>query len=92
MTEVDNNKIKTLIHRIGLLNNLTDSEVSSIVYSQFRFTKDTIKNMQIEELNDEDVDKLKKTFYYKYIGKFYTTSDIIKRKLKTNIKKEEEDE
>lgn len=92
MTEVDNNKIKTLIHRIGLLNNLTDAEVSSIVYSQFRFTKDTIKNMQIEELNDEDVDKLKKTFYYKYIGKFYTTSDIIKRKLKTNIKKEEEDE
>lgn len=92
MNEVDNNKIKTLIHRIGLLNNLTDAEVSSIVYSQFRFTKDTIKNMQIEELNDEDVDKLKKTFYYKYIGKFYTTSDIIKRKLKTNIKKEEENE
>lgn len=92
MNEVDNNKIKTLIHRIGLLNNLTDAEVSSIVYSQFRFTKDTIKNMQIEGLNDENVDKLKKTFYYKYIGKFYTTSDIIKRKLKTNIKKEEEDE
>ena len=47
---------------------------------------------QIEGLNDEDVNKLKKTFYYKYIGKFYTTSDIIKRKLKTNIKKEEGNE
>ena len=78
--EIYDKKIKDLIHRIGLLNNLTDDQVKNIVESQFRFTYEIIKNMSLENLTDEDIDNLKKTFYYKYLGKLYTTNNIIKRK------------
>lgn len=90
--EINDRKVKTIIHRIGLLNNLTDNEVRNIVESQFRFTYETIKNISLDDLSEEEVENLKKTFYYKYLGKLYTTTDIITRyKNKINLKQEEED-
>jgi hypothetical protein len=90
--EINEKKVKDLIHSIGLKNNLTDEQVRNIVESQFRFTYETIKNIPIEELSNEEVTNLKKTFYYKYLGKLYTTEDIIrKQKEKINKNQKEED-
>lgn len=77
--EISAKKIKDIIHSIGLLNNLTDDEVRKIVESQFRFTYETIKNMSFDNLTDDEIDNLRKTFYYKYLGKLFTSSDVIKR-------------
>jgi hypothetical protein len=79
--EIYDKKVKDLIHKIGLVNNLTDEQVKNIVESQFRFTYETIKNIPLEDLSEEDVEELKKTFYFKYLGKLYTTNEIIKRKI-----------
>lgn len=77
--EINAKKVKDIIHSIGLLNNLTDDEVRKIVESQFRFTYETIKKMSFENLTDDEIDNLRKTFYYKYLGKLFTSSDVIKR-------------
>ena len=39
-------KVKDLIHKIGLINNLTDEQVKNIVESQFRFTYEIIKSFR----------------------------------------------
>ena len=79
--EINEKKVKDLIHKIGLVNNLTDEQVKNIVESQFRFTYEIIKNTPLDELSEEEINKLKKTFYFKYLGKLYTTEEIIKRKI-----------
>lgn len=93
MNKVDEKKIKDVIHTIGLNNYLVDSEIKKIVESQFRFTYDTIRNLPVEEKTDEELDKLKTNFTYKYLGKLYTSSDIIRRQqLKNNILKQKKNE
>lgn len=77
--EINAKKVKDIIHSVGLVNNLTDDEVRKIVESQFRFTYETIKNMSFENLTDDEIEDLRKTFYYKYLGKLFTNSDVIKR-------------
>jgi hypothetical protein len=79
--EINEKKVKDLIHKIGLVNNLTDEQVKNIVESQFRFTYEIIKNISLDELSEEEIKELKKTFYFKYLGKLYTTEEIIKRKI-----------
>jgi len=72
-------KVEDAIHSIGLMNNLTDKQVKDIVESQFRFTYETIKGLDIEKLTEEEIDNLKTNFYYKYLGKLYTNSEVIRR-------------
>lgn len=89
MNESAEKKIKKLIHTIGLNNNLQDEEVKQIIEAQFRFTYETIRNLEFENLTDEEIDSLKKTFYYKYIGKLFTNSIVINRVKKSiEIRKE----
>lgn len=93
MNKVDEKKIKDVIHSIGLNNYLVDSEIKKIVESQFRFTYEKIRSLDIEDLTDEELDKLKTNFTYKYLGKIYTSADIIRRQqLKNNILKEKKNE
>lgn len=93
MNKIDEKKIKDIIHSIGLNNYLVDNEIKKIVESQFRFTYEKIRSLNIEDLTDEELDKLKTNFTYKYLGKIYTSSDIIRRQqLKNNILKEKKNE
>ena len=77
--EIDERKVAEIIHSIGLNNNLMDAQTREIVESQFRFTYKTIKAMSLSELTNEEIDELKTNFYYKYIGKVYTNSEVITR-------------
>lgn len=78
MNKINEKKVNDIIHTIGLNNNLTDSQVREIIESQFRFTYKTIRTLQLSGLTDEEIDNLKTNFYYKYIGKLYTNSEVIK--------------
>lgn len=87
MKKIHDKKVNDIIHNIGLNNNLKDSEVKDIIESQFRFTYETIKNMNIDDLSDEEIDKLKTNFFYKYLGKVYTNSNVVNNyKLKIEIR------
>lgn len=85
MSKSDEEKIKQLIHRIGLKYNLRDDDVRKIFESQFRFTYDTIRELELKDLTEEELEELKTNFQYKYIGKLY----INKQTLKNKWKKEE---
>lgn len=82
MDKKDEVQVNKLIHRIGLKYNLKDSDVKSILESQFRFTYETIKELELSELTDEELEELKTNFQYKYIGKLYINKDILKNKIK----------
>jgi hypothetical protein len=77
--EIDERKVADIIHTVGLNNNLMDSQIREIVESQFRFTYKTIKAMSLSTMTDEEIDELKTNFYYKYLGKVYTNSEVITR-------------
>lgn len=79
MSNLDNAKIKKLIHSIGLNNNLSDSEVKKIVESQFEFTYNTIINIELEKSQEETLDDIKTNFIYKYLGKLHTNKDVINK-------------
>ena len=72
MININKIKIDTLIHSIGLKYNLPDSEVREIVESQFEFTLEKMKELDLSTLETpEDLSPLKTTFLYKTLGKLY---------------------
>lgn len=77
MNKSDEQKVNDLIHRIGLKNNLRDSEVKEIIESQFRFTYDTIRSL---DLTEKQIEEIKTNFIYKYLGKFYIDNKTFKIK------------
>ncbi len=93
MNKIDEKKVKDLIHTIGLLNNMSDKDVKDVVESQFRFTCEVIKKLSFDNLTEEEINNLKTNFYFKYLGKLHTSSDIINRqKRKEEIIKEKQNE
>lgn len=90
MTESDKIKIKKLMHTIGLNNNIVDEEVKLIIESQFRFTYEKIKSLDLKDLTMEEVSKLKKNFYYKYLGKLHTNKYIVDKNNRKNKKVEDD--
>ncbi len=93
MNKVDDKKIKDLMHSLGLNHYLVDSEIKKIVESQFRFAYEKIRSISFEDLTEEQLEKLKTNFTYKYLGKIYTSPEIIRRQqLKNNILKQKKNE
>ena len=78
MDNIDDTAVKMLIHRVGLKFNLQDSIVNKIVNSPYKFTKHAIASMDTSSVeSEEDFNKLKTNFIYKYIGKVYCTYGIL---------------
>jgi hypothetical protein len=82
MKRSDDEKIKQILHRVGLNNNLRDDDVRKIFESQFKFTYDTIRELELKEITGEQLDDLKTNFQYKYIGKLFINKEILKKKWK----------
>ena len=88
--KVDEDKIKALIHKIGLKYHLQDKVINKIINSPYQFTRETIKNLNFENIeSEEDFDKLKTNFIYLYLGKLYTNYDkyIKNKKIKEGLVK-----
>lgn len=78
MNEVDDDKIKILIHKLGLKYNLQDKIIKKIVNSPYKFTRETITNLDFSGIEtEEDYNKFKTNFIYLYIGKIYTSYNIL---------------
>ena len=78
MDNIDDTFVKMLIHKIGLKHNLRDNVITKIVNSPYKFTKDTITSIDVSSISSEDeFDKLKTNFIYKYIGKIYCTYRVL---------------
>jgi hypothetical protein len=82
MKKSDDEKIKQILHRVGLNNNLRDDDVRKIFESQFKFTYDTIRELELKEITEEQLDNLKTNFQYKYIGKLFINKETLKKKWK----------
>lgn len=89
--KIDDSKVKALMHRIGLKYNLQDEVINTIINSQYKFIRETIRELNTEGIETkEDFDKLKTNFILPYIGKlhisYYMFKGIKERISKMNIK------
>lgn len=93
MNKIDIKKINDLMHSIGLNNYIVDSEVKKIVESQFRFAYEQIRSLSVSDKTEEEINKTKTNFTYKYLGKLHTNADVIRRqRIKDDIIKQKKDE
>lgn len=70
--EIDDKKVKALIHSLGLKYGLQDDVINKIVNSPYKFTRETISNMELDHVqSEEELEKIKTNFIYSYIGKLY---------------------
>jgi len=90
MSKVDDDKVKALIHSIGLKYGLQDEVIRKIVNSPCKFARETITSLEIANVEtQEEFDKLRVNFILKYWGKLYTSLDRIKRLEQQSIKLKE---
>ena len=61
--------VNDIIHKVGLMNNLTDDAVRDIINSQYKFIYETIKSVNFEGMSEEEIENSKTSFLLKYIGK-----------------------
>lgn len=83
MSKVDDDKIKALIHSIGLKYGLQDDVIRKIVNSPYKFTRKTITELDFSNIEtEEQFEELKVNFLYKYLFKLYTSFDRLTRRNK----------
>lgn len=76
-------KINELYHRLSLKYGLSKEEIKQIVESPYEFTKETLKDIDVNKIqSEEDADNTKTNFIYKYWGKLYTNFKLINRRRK----------
>lgn len=69
-----NIKFKYKIKEVARKYNLPESIVEDMFNSQFKFYRETVSNLPLKTIEtEEEFNKLKTTFYFKYIGKFFAT-------------------
>lgn len=75
-----NTKFTYKIKETARKYNLPESVVEEIFNSQYKFYRDTMNKIPIKTIEtEEEFNKLKTTFYFKYIGKFYIIWSRVKR-------------
>lgn len=91
-----NIKFKYKIKEVAKKHNIPESVVEEIFNSQFKFYRDTMTVLPLKTVeNEEEFNKLKTTFYFKFIGKFFTTwsrIDRIRKNVEIKKLREEENE
>ena len=67
-------KFKYKIKEISRKYNIPESVAEDIFNSQFKFYRETVSNLPLKTIEtEEEFDELKTVFYFKYIGKLFTT-------------------
>ncbi len=75
-----NIKFKYKIKEIARKYNLPESVVEDIFNSQFKFYRETNKVLDLKNIStEEEFNKLKTIFYFKYLGKFYVKWNKVKK-------------
>jgi hypothetical protein len=93
MNKVDEKKLKTLIHKLGLKYQLPDVVIKEIVESPYEFGASIIKQLNLDNIEDiQELDNTKTNFMFTGFAKLYINpialkSRINKRKNKLNLNK-----
>ena len=86
----EHDKIKILIHKIGLKYNLRDDEIRKIISSPYKFTRKKITELNFQNVeNEEDFNNIKTNFIFPNIGKLYTNYKIFQLRNKQKNKNNE---
>lgn len=81
--EVQQKHLDKLYHRLSLKYNLSKKQIQEIVESPYLFTKETLADIDVNDIqSEEDADNIKTNFIYKYIGKLHTNFKLINRRRK----------
>lgn len=89
MSNLHKNKVKKLIHSIGLKHNLSDEVIKKIVNSPYLFAFQKIKELELDDIKtEEELDNIKTNFYFKNLCKLYLPFDRLDRnhKQRDNLK------
>lgn len=80
MSKPDDDRVKMLIHSIGLKYNLQDEVIRKIIASPYRFARETIKALDIrDDITEEEYNELKTNFNLPSIGKLYSNYEVFKK-------------
>ena len=82
MDKLDRKKISLLIHKLGLKYKLSDNIVKELVESPYEFASIIMKQLNIDDISDEDIKDLKTNFNFLALGKLYMEESLIKRRIK----------
>ncbi len=83
MNKADQEKIDKLYHRIGLKYNLNKEQIKKIVESPYKFAKEKTDELNLKDIqSEEEFDKLKTNFIFKYLGKLHTSYQSIEGRRK----------
>lgn len=67
-----NTRFKYKIKEVARKHNLPESAVEDMFNSQFKFYREKVELLPVVETEtEEEFNKLKSIFYFKYIGKFF---------------------
>jgi hypothetical protein len=70
--EIHERKIKKLYHKLGLKYNMTDKDIMDLINSPYEFSREKIRALELKTVKtEEEFDKLKTNFIYRYLGKYY---------------------
>lgn len=72
-----NKKLKPVISKLAKEYNISEEEVKAIVESPYAFTKNTINELQLKNVTEDEFNELKTNFIYKYIGKLHTKFSMV---------------
>lgn len=86
--------LKEKFEEIAKKHGMQLSEISNIFESQFSFMRETIKALELEDLSEEEFNKLKTNFNIPNIGKLYTNYKVLTyiKKQKENARRLKEDQ
>lgn len=69
-----NARFKYKIKDVARKHNLPESVVEEIFNSQFKFFRETVSSLPLKTLkSEEEFNELRTIFYFKFLGKFFTT-------------------
>ena len=86
----DKLKVKQLIHKLARKYKMTAREIEEIVGSPYHFTYEKLREINFDEVNnEEEANSLKTNFNYKALGKLYFSYPalVTRKKRRTNASK-----
>lgn len=91
MSKNDDLIVSSIIHSIGLKNNMVDSVVREIVEAQFRLAYQEIRKIDLSSTQEETINELKTNFYFKYLGKLHVEADKVALRNNKQLNKKNEE-
>lgn len=72
-------KLRKKIKELAKTHSLPESVVQKAFESQFKMTREIIRNLELLNISEEEFKDLKTNFNWKYIGKYNTSYNFIQK-------------